>query len=68
LQHLGHVFHADHRARVEQRTAGLFAQRPAVPFDDAGHQFGDHHFGGLAQMLERRGQGEAHAQAADQHP
>ena len=68
LQHFGHVFQADDRAWVEQRVAGLFAQRPAIPFDHAGHQFSDHHFSGLAQMLERRGEGKTHAQAADQHP
>ncbi|MNN49661.1 hypothetical protein D3C81_1641990 [compost metagenome] len=68
LQDLGHVFHANHRARVEQRVAGLFAQRSTVPLNHTGDQFGDHHFGGLAQVLERRGKGEPHAQAADQHP
>ncbi len=68
LQDLGHVFQADHRARVLQRVSGFFAQRSAVPLHHAWHQFGDYHFSGLAQVLERRGEGETHAQAPDQHP
>ncbi|MNI59207.1 hypothetical protein D3C73_1143580 [compost metagenome] len=68
LQHFGHVFQADHRARVQERVSGLLAQRPTVPFHDAGDQLGNHHFSVLAQVLERRGEGETHAQSTDQHP
>ena len=68
LQAVGDIVLNHPGARIENRVAGLRAQRAAVPLDHSGHQLGDLHLGGLAQVLQRRGQGETHAQAANQHP
>ena len=66
FDHLGHILATDLGAWVEDRHAGFLAQRAAVPLDHPRHQFGHHHLAVLADVLQCRGQGKAHAQTADQ--
>src|SRR5271167_4621501 len=39
----------------------------AIPFHHGGQEFGDHDGGSAGKLVERRAQGEAHAQAADEN-
>ena len=62
-----HIAHMHDRARIVHGKTGTFAHRPLVPLHHLRHQLGHHHFPFLAHQLQHRGQGEAHAQAADHH-
>ena len=63
----GHIADMEPPPRILQRMPGTVTQRPLIPLDDGGYQFGDGHLRRRCHRPQRRRQGKAHAQATDQH-
>ena len=57
----------DVRARVVEAVAEQMRERSARPFHDLGHKFAHDDASIARHDAERRAQGEAHAEPADQH-
>jgi len=63
---LADIGFANRDARVVEGAGENLRHRPARPFDDGRYQFSNGDLSLRPQYLERRPQGEAHPQAADQ--